>query len=538
MQFKTGVLASEVVIKQVYDSYYGGNRALEVSIAGTTDKITINGFFYNDDPANAYNPIQQIKFSDGTTWDTTTLQAMLAGNMINGTTGPDVLTGTANADRLLGLDANDTLIGGAGHDWLDGGAGNDSMAGGSGNDVYVVDSTFDVVTELANEGNDTVRSSVNWTLGDNLENLVLTGALAINGTGNAGNNRLFGNAANNVLDGGAGVDVMAGGAGNDSYAVDSAADIIIENTNEGIDTVLSAVTLTLGDNLENLILTGTTAINGTGNSLDNVLTGNSGVNTLTGGAGNDRLDGKAGADKLFGGMGNDIYIVDSTADLVIEKAGEGTDTVMSAVSFALGDNVENLILSATPNIITKATDKIVVNFMFNNMMAINGMGNGLDNNLTGNSAANTLTGGAGNDILDGGAGNDTLDGGSGNDTYLFGRGSGQDKVDDFDPAGVATDVMSFGNDIKSEQLWFRQAGSDLEISINGTKDKSTIRNWYAGSAYHVEQFKTTDGKTLLDSQVDALVSAMAAFAPPAAGQTTLPPDYQAALAPVIAANWK
>ena len=370
LQFKAGVVPSEILVSR-------SGSDLLLSIANTTDKVTIGGFFYADNPANSYNPIQQVRFSDGTTWDTTTLQALMAGNMINGTTGSDVLTGTANPDRLLGLDANDTLKGGAGHDWLDGGAGNDSMAGGSGNDVYVVDSTFDVVTELANEGNDTVRTSVNWTLGDNLENLVLTGALALNGTGNAGNNRLFGNAAENILDGGAGADVMAGGAGNDSYAVDSSADSIIENTNEGIDTVLSAVTLILGDNLENLILTGMTAINGTGNSLDNVLTGNSGVNTLTGGAGNDRLDGKAGGDKLLGGSGNDSYVVDSTDDLITEHVNEGIDTVESAVTLTLSDNLENLILTGTT--------------------AINGTGNSLNNLLTGNSAANTLTGGAGHD---------------------------------------------------------------------------------------------------------------------------------------------
>ena len=99
-------------------------------------------------------------------------------------------------------------------------------------------------------------------------------------------------------------------------------------------------------------------------------------------------------------------------------------------------------------------------------------------------------------------------------------------------------MLSVSSGVASDQLWFRQAGSDLAVSIIGTTDNSTISIWYAGNAYHVEQFKTTDGKMLLNSQVDALVSAMAAFAPPAAGQTTLPPNYQAAFAPVIAANWK
>jgi len=99
-------------------------------------------------------------------------------------------------------------------------------------------------------------------------------------------------------------------------------------------------------------------------------------------------------------------------------------------------------------------------------------------------------------------------------------------------------VFAFGAGINSNQLWFRRVGSDLEVSIIGRADKCTVSNWYAGRAYHIEQFKTADGKTLLDTQVDAMVAAMAAFAPPAAGQTTLVVDYQTALNPVIAANWR
>jgi Ca2+-binding RTX toxin-like protein len=74
--------------------------------------------------------------------------------------------------------------------------------------------------------------------------------------------------------------------------------------------------------------------------------------------------------------------------------------------------------------------------------------------------------------------------------------------------------------------------------VIGTSDKLTINNWYSGNQYHVEQFKTADGHSLLDSQVENLVQAMAAFSPPAAGQTTLPSNYQTALQPVIAANWQ
>jgi hypothetical protein len=100
------------------------------------------------------------------------------------------------------------------------------------------------------------------------------------------------------------------------------------------------------------------------------------------------------------------------------------------------------------------------------------------------------------------------------------------------------DLAQFGADIAVDQLWFRQTGNNLEVRVIGTTDSLTINNWYLGSQYHVEQFKTSDGKTLLDSQVQNLVSAMASFTPPPAGQTTLPQDYATALEPVIAANWQ
>src|SRR5439155_1058881 len=129
------------------------------------------------------------------------------------------------------------------------------MIGGAGDDTYFVDSTGDVVTELASEGTDTVVSSVDSTLGANLENLTLVGS-ALSGTGNAQDNVITGNAHDNVLDGGAGADTMIGGAGNDTYTVDSSSDVVTENSGEGTDTVVSSIDYTLGANLENLTLVG------------------------------------------------------------------------------------------------------------------------------------------------------------------------------------------------------------------------------------------------------------------------------------------
>ena len=129
-------------------------------------------------------------------------------------------------------------------------------------------------------------------------------------------------------------------------------------------------------------------------------------------------------------------------------------------------------------------------------------------------------------------------GGTGNDTYWLGRGYGPDSITENDTTAGNTDVARFDASVATDQLWFRKVSNNLEVSIIGTTDKLTMTNWYLGNQYHVEQFKTSNGKTLLDSQVQNLVSAMAAFAPPAAGQTTLPASYASSLNTVIAANWQ
>ena len=224
----------------------------------------------------------------------------------------------------------------------------------------MVNAATDVVTELASQGTDTVLSSVTYALGTNVENLSLTGVAAINATGNTLNNVLTGNSGNNILSGGTGNDTMIGGLGNDTYVVDAVGDVVTELAGEGTDTVQSSASYTLSDNVENLQLTGTAAINATGNTLDNVLTGNSGNNILSGGSGNDTM---------VGGLGNDIYVVDAAGDVVTELASQGTDTVQSSISYVLGSNVENLQLTGSAAI-----------------------------NATGNTLANTLTGNAGDNV--------------------------------------------------------------------------------------------------------------------------------------------
>jgi Ca2+-binding RTX toxin-like protein len=327
----------------------------------------------------------------------------------NGLAGNDAIAGNTGNDSLSGGNGNDFLIGRSGNDTLDGGLGDDTLSGGLGNDTYIIDSTTDTITETTTGGIDSINSSVTYTLGVNLENLTLTGTSAINGTGNSLNNTISGNSGTNILNGGAGNDILNGGAGidnliggdgSDTYIVDSTTDTITETTTGGIDTINSSVTYTLGVNLEHLTLTGTSVINGTGNSLNNTISGNNGANILNGGAGNDILNGGAGIDNLIGGDGNDTYIVDSTTDIITETTTGGIDTINSSVTYTLGVNLENLTLTGTSAI------------------NINGTGNSLNNTISGNNGDNILNGGAGNDILNGGAGIDNLIGGDGNDTYI------------------------------------------------------------------------------------------------------------------------
>jgi Ca2+-binding RTX toxin-like protein len=309
------------------------------------------------------------------------------------------ITGDASSQYLTGAGYGDTISGLAGDDTLDGGTGADTLIGGTGNDQYLVDNSADVVTELNGDGTDEVRSSVSYVLLAHVENLTLTGAGAFNGKGNTLDNVITGNGADNTLDGGAGADTLIGGAGNDVYVVDNSGDVVTELPGEGTDEVRSSVSYTLGANLENLTLTGSAAIDGTGNALNNVLTGNSGDNLL---------DGGAGVDTMIGGTGNDIYIVDNAGDVVTELTGEGTDAIRSSVTNTLSLNVEKLTLTGAA--------------------AINGTGNVLDNVVSGNGADNTLDGGAGADTLSGGAGNDLFMVDNTGDVVIEQTGEGTDEI--------------------------------------------------------------------------------------------------------------
>lgn len=255
-----------------------------------------------------------------------------------------ILTGTPDNDTLPGADDADTLSGLDGNDLLLGGAGDDSLDGGNGDDT---------------------------------------------------------------LEGGLGLDTLVGGLGDDVYIVDRGGEFIIEGADEGWDAIISSVTRTLSANVERLVLVGTDDLAGRGNGLPNILTGNGGHNlleglaekdTLYGGAGDDTLDGGASFDRMIGGTGNDVYMVDRVEDVAVERPDEGTDAVVSSVSWHLGAHLEDLTLVGA--------------------RAIDGTGNALDNTIIGNGKVNVLRGGAGDDTLDAGRGRDRMIGGEGDDQYV------------------------------------------------------------------------------------------------------------------------
>jgi Ca2+-binding RTX toxin-like protein len=388
--------------------------------------------------------------------------------------------GNALNNYIRGNGGNNPLAGLVGDDTLNGQGGTDTMAGGFGNDLYVVDDEQDRIAEDPGDEAgtaDKVISSVNYILSDNVENLQLTGE-AIEGTGNAGNNKIVGNEQDNTLSGAAGEDsldgafgddTMIGGLGNDTYQVDSNVDMIVEGEDEGVDTVLSNTESydmsVVADFVEKLVLAGPDARDGYGTDQANTLIGNDLDN---------HLDGRGGVDTMIGGAGNDTYIVDNLEDVVDEEGDQDTDDVVeSSITYTLGDNLEELRLYGDE--IIDGTGNALANIMAGNEQ--DNLLDGLEqrDTIEGRSGNDTLLGGEGNDILlgeddndslDGGAGNDSLVGGDGNDTLEGGVGDDLLPTDDTLIGGDGDDVylVDSPRDVVTEAA---NAGTDwVFASIN------------------------------------------------------------------------
>ncbi|MBF0803600.1 MULTISPECIES: calcium-binding protein [unclassified Neisseria] len=319
--------------------------------------------------------------------------------------------------------------------------------------VFHIEHPQERIIEKPGQGTDTAYSRVSYTLPDHVENLTLVGHGAINAAGNgqanvltgnnnrnrllglAGDDTLYGHGGNDILDGGSGADAMHGGNGHDIYYVDNTRDTVIELENHGTDTVFSSVGYTLPAHVENLALTGSGNLNGSGNNGNNTLNGNHGNNHLSGGGGNDTLSGQGGNDLLIGGDGSDkLY------------GGAGNDRLIGGKAVSLIENSLGERYYPDP--------------------------------------------GDGDDYLDGGAGDDLLAGGNGDDTYFFARGYGHDTIIDYRTPGVetvsdptGTNTLRFGADIRPEDLTITatvQADGNIaniwQMAVKGSSDKLTIHN--------------------------------------------------------------
>jgi Ca2+-binding RTX toxin-like protein len=590
---------------------------------------------------------------------------------VDGAGGNDVLTGGPGADLLLGGAGNDTLIGGPGDDYLDGGPGADTLTGGNGSDTYVVDHAGDKIVETGVGGTDTVYASLSFTLGANLEDLILTdrpgedndltgfgnnGGNLIQGNsgnnlldgkggsdllrGGAGNDRLFGGAGHDVLDGGTGDDQLwggtghdrlTGGAGNDQFVfyaplaaatnVDELTDFqpgadrivlsraifsalplgglqvgalrsgagvtsasalehrILYNTTTGdlfydpdgtgaaapihFATLTTKPALTAADfeviavaagsvPAASLRLSGAARASGTGLATppslraprvgtdgpdrltggaghDHLLglggddrlsggrghdrlEGGEGADTLLGGPGDDYLDGGPGADILIGGPGHDTYVVDHPDDQVIETQPGGLDTVRAWIDYTLGAHVEDLILLGTDH--------------------LTGIGNEWGNVLRGNDGDNVLIGRGGDDYLAGGLGHDT---------YRVAPGDGRDVIAE---TGGAADRLVFEGDRGPHDLILSRQADDLRVLVAGGRDSVTIRDWFRGPDFQVETFEAGGGHTLLHTQVESLLQAMAQFTTDtglsweAAATGAWTGGQQAQFQAILAAHWQ
>lgn len=405
--------------------------------------LKIVGQFTAGSPA-----LDSIQFANGTVWDAATIAAKTPG-------APGTATGTA------------------------------------GDDIFDVDDPDDQIIEGAGGGVDTVNSTVDFQLPENVENLTLGGYLSISAAGNSANNVLTGNAGDNVLVGRGGADTLHGGAGNDTLmghggsgggidddAVDymagglgddtyyayrggSADDVVVEHAGEGIDTVYSDFDYALSENVENLTILDYHvgwSYTLTGNDLDNILIGDSYSNESV-------FDGGSGADTMVSRAGGGTFHVDNVGDAVISGTGfNSTSTaavhIHSSVSWTLDPRFKNLYLKGTAD--------------------INGTGNDLANDVWGNDGANVLHGGGGNDVLYAYDGNDTVYGDGGDDwlvgavgdDQLFG-GAGNDTLDgshgsDWLDGGAGDDTLRMEAYGPGASTIFFEEGSGHDVAfLNG-----------------------------------------------------------------------
>jgi Ca2+-binding RTX toxin-like protein len=575
LRFGPGVAPDDVVVRAGSDESDGH---LVLQLRGTTDEVWWSGFLWRPEVRDG----ALVAFADGSSWDAA---ALLARIERTGTPGPDVLVGTEVGERLSGGAGDDRLDGGAGDDVLDGDAGADTLLGGPGNDLLAGGRDDDQLS--GGPGRDTFR----FDRGDGADRIDDFGGGSIL-RNEAGDRLLFGpgvrpqdlrlrtDAADLVLqvdETGDRVTLIGWRslAHADSTATIEFADgtVWTRGTLIGQLHAAEAWPLTYATEGADRIAghDGDEEIRGLGGHDD--LSGGAGDDRLVGGDGDDRLAGGPDTDELHGGFGDDTYVFhrgDGRDRIVdVDRVG-GRDRLVFGPGIAAGDlgvttapYAITLALRGSSDAVTLAWDPALgieveeIHFADGShwrtadlVAAVTATaetrGADGDDQLTGNALANRLHGGGGRDTLDGGdgqdeliggTGRDLLRGGRGGDLYRIGPGDGTDVIVEVPDAPGEHDVLAFGPGLRPEQLWFRREGDALEVRQLASGERTLIDGWYAPGGGRIEEFRTASGQALLERQVQSLVEAMAAFAPPPPGHAALPAHVHAVLAPVIAAHW-
>lgn len=490
IQFGAGITASDLSIS-------GKDENLVIKINNSTDQITVYRGLLND------FKIETIKFADGSTLS---YDEILSKLTTYGSDGDDNITASLANDKIYAGAGNDTMSAGSGNDTIFGGDGDDLIYGGDGNDVI-----------YGEAGADTVY-------------------------GGTGDDQIYNDASANYF---------YGGTGNDTYYIDSYDNTIIENTNEGTDLISSSVTHTLEDNIENLTLTGTNNINGTGNSLNNIITGNS--------ADND-IDGEAGNDSLYGGAGNDHYLFDTNfgSDYISDSSGynaivfkqtsgitknkiaitnvsdpiSGVSTptiidINSQNSIAFNtDEINEIIFSdgsyLNQNEIQTLFEETTVGTSQNDELFGLNENNYLygfdgDDNIYGGGNDN-IYGGNGNDNISGGGSDDNLFGAAGDDTYIFDAVQGNTTISDSE----GTNKISFTSGITKENLKVAKSGNDLIVTVDATlaltneqtqtvTNTITIKSWFTSDNNKISLFTFDDGSSLSITDINTALATTGNF---------------------------
>jgi Ca2+-binding RTX toxin-like protein len=457
---------------------------------------------------------------------------------IVGSEADEVLGGSDGDDVVIGGNGDDVLIDGPGNDILLGASGDDTLVGsGQGSDHFNGGAGTDQVTFTNSQGGVVVDLSVGVASIDGNKQIALSGIESVL-TGSASDiligshlsNTLEGGAGNDTLIGGLGPDLLTGGAGLDSTSYAGSSSGVMINLRSGNGHGGDAE----GDRLIEI----ETVV---GSAFADQLTGDEFANGLDGGDGNDLLIGGLGGDTLIGGAGDDTYEIDSAGDVIVEWAGEGFDTVRSAIGLTLGSGLVVLVLtgegalSATGN---AAANVVTGNGSDNVLAGLGGAdtldgGDGSDtasyaasaaavavdlalgtasggdaegdallrvenlegsafaDTLAGDAEANALSGGAGDDTLAGRAGDDVLTGGAGSDTFVFDTGFGADTIADFTAGAGTEDVIQFARavfaDFAAVQAAASQSGGDVVIAA-GAGETVTLKSTTV-AALHADDFR-------------------------------------------------